>query len=505
MRVLRERQRFVDTAMIPFANVLLRRRPQMIPVRILSFLIALSLALTAAAKEQLVPISAVAAGANGTLFRTDVRIFNPSSTTDIQVEAQFLPINADGTNATVRPITVPKRQMLVFDNAVASLFSASGLGAMRFRSNDEFTVTSRTYTDSPNPLAPGTFGQFIPALEESRARLKGVILHLSGSSNLNLGFRSNTGVMNPNLSAAMVTFRLYSTTGILIKESAATNVPPRSVIQAGLGTLIGRNLLDFDNGYVTFESNQPLIGYSSVVDNRSSDQIFVAAVEDTGSPLPPATASLSIGDVTVTEGNSGTTNAMFTVGLSATVGQTVTAQFATANGTAEAGTDYVASSGTVTIPAGSASSSISVAVNGDTTQEQNETFVVNLTNAVNAPLVDSQGVGTINNDDEPASTAKTFEIAAREFAFTINPGGGSRFTVTVGDRVVLKLRSIGTETHGFQLPPFVDSVNLLSGGSVVERSFTVTEAGTFPFFCTVSSCGTGHDNMIGTMVVSEAP
>src|SRR5678815_426860 len=65
-------------------------------------------------------------------------------------------------------------------------------------------------------------------------------------------------------------------------------------------------------------------------------------------PLP----SLSINDVTVTEGNTGTVNANFTVSLNAPSGRPVTVDFATANGTAQAPGDYLAGSGTVTFAAG---------------------------------------------------------------------------------------------------------------------------------------------------------
>ena len=79
------------------------------------------------------------------------------------------------------------------------------------------------------------------------------------------------------------------------------------------------------------------------------------------------TPSLSIADASVTEGNSGTTTANFTVTLSAAATSTVTVNYATANGTATAGSDYVAASGTLTFTAGQTSKTIPVTVNGDTT------------------------------------------------------------------------------------------------------------------------------------------
>src|SRR5262249_9285223 len=112
-------------------------------------------------------------------------------------------------------------------------------------------------------------------------------------------------------------------------------------------------------------------------------------------PLP----DLSINDVAVTEGNSGTTNAVFTVSLSAASGRTVTVNFATTNGTATAGSDYAATNGTLTFAPGTMTRPITVRVNGDALNESDETFFVNLSTAVNASLSDTQGLGTIVNDD----------------------------------------------------------------------------------------------------------
>lgn len=72
---------------------------------------------------------------------------------------------------------------------------------------------------------------------------------------------------------------------------------------------------------------------------------------------------------------------------------------ATANGTATAGSDYTAKSGTLTFSPGQISKTISVAVAGDTTPEVNETFHVKLSGAANTTILDGSGKGTITNDD----------------------------------------------------------------------------------------------------------
>jgi hypothetical protein len=109
--------------------------------------------------------------------------------------------------------------------------------------------------------------------------------------------------------------------------------------------------------------------------------------------------TLSIDDVAKTEGNSGTSNATFTVTLSGPAAQTVTVQYATANGTASAPGDYTSTSGTLTFNPAQTSKTINVPVVGDTAVESNETFFVNLSNPTNAAIGDGQGQGTINNDD----------------------------------------------------------------------------------------------------------
>ena len=115
--------------------------------------------------------------------------------------------------------------------------------------------------------------------------------------------------------------------------------------------------------------------------------------------------SISINDVTLNEGNAGTTNFNFTVSLSNLSYQTVTVNAQTADGTAKTATsDYSGVASTpVTIAPNTSSQTFTVQVNGDTIFENDETFFVNLSGASNATILDAQGLGTVTNDDACAS------------------------------------------------------------------------------------------------------
>jgi uncharacterized repeat protein (TIGR01451 family) len=133
------------------------------------------------------------------------------------------------------------------------------------------------------------------------------------------------------------------------------------------------------------------------------------------------TPTLSIGNATVTEGNSGTTNAVFQVLLSAASGKTITVRYATASGSATTGRDFVPASGVLTFTPGMTSKSISVGVRGDTLSESNEFFFVNLSKPLNSAISQSQGIGTILDDDS-LPILSVNDIVVPE-------GGIARFTV----------------------------------------------------------------------------
>jgi uncharacterized repeat protein (TIGR01451 family) len=136
-------------------------------------------------------------------------------------------------------------------------------------------------------------------------------------------------------------------------------------------------------------------------DGLAIDDFSVTPHGGVPSPTPTPTPSLSVNDVAQAEGNAGTTNFVFTVSLSSPA-QTGGVSFTvnTADGTATAPSDYTAIvNGAGSIPEGSSSTQVTVSVNGDTTQETNETFFVNISGVTGAGVTDAQGQGTITNDD----------------------------------------------------------------------------------------------------------
>ncbi|MCC7261350.1 MAG: hypothetical protein IT369_02395, partial [Candidatus Latescibacteria bacterium] len=111
------------------------------------------------------------------------------------------------------------------------------------------------------------------------------------------------------------------------------------------------------------------------------------------------------GDLTAAEGNAGNSILAFVANLSAPSNQTVAVQYATINNTAQAGSDYVAASGTLTFTPGQTSKTVNVLVRGDMAFESDELLAFNLSNPANATLGDGQALATITNDDPVPSLA----------------------------------------------------------------------------------------------------
>lgn len=202
-----------------------------------------------------------------------------------------------------------------------------------------------------------------------------------------------------------------------------------------------------------------------------------------------ALPNLTINDVSLNEGNAGTTSYTFTVSLSAPAGPGgVTFDIATADGTATQPGDYTQKSLTAqTIPAGSSTYSFTVLVNGDTTPETNETFFVNVTNVTGANVTDGQGQGTIVNDDA-APNLMINDVSLNEgnagtttFTFTVSlsapaGAGGVTFDIATADGTAMQPGDYTQKTLTSQTIPAGSSTYtfdvLVNGDTTTENNET---------------------------------
>jgi hypothetical protein len=144
-----------------------------------------------------------------------------------------------------------------------------------------------------------------------------------------------------------------------------------------------------------------------------------------------------IDDVSLAEGETGTTLAGFTLSLSAPSGLVVGVAATTADGTATAGSDYTPGTSTVVFAPGGTVATLNVPLRGDRVWEADETLVVNLSSPVNATLADAQGVGTILNDDPQGLSIADVDViepvsGTRSAVFTVTLSPPSASPVTVG-------------------------------------------------------------------------
>lgn len=193
----------------------------------------------------------------------------------------------------------------------------------------------------------------------------------------------------------------------------------------------------FFNGTGTYYLGMIVDSSGQVVESNENDNSNTGQGLDYDA-VQIVVATLSIDDVTVSpEGDSGTRDAVFTVQLSHATSLEVTVDYATADGTAAAGTDYDGRSGTLTFPPNQTQQTIRVPVRGDTLDEIDEGFFVNLSNAAHAVIDDGQGAGTIIDDDPPPTvsiddvTVTEQNSGTTEAVFTVTLSGASGKVVEV--------------------------------------------------------------------------
>ncbi|MEH2173468.1 Calx-beta domain-containing protein [Nostoc sp.] len=189
--------------------------------------------------------------------------------------------------------------------------------------------------------------------------------------------------------------------------------------------ILGDNTFEPNEDITVILSNPSIItgAPNSTITNSSAT---VNIINDDSQPI------ISISDVSVSEGNTGTTtNANFTISLSNPSSQQITVNYNTSDGTANAAdSDYNSALGTITFNPGETSKTLSVGVVGDNKFETDEAFSVNLLGATNATIADSLGVATIINDDsQPTISISDVSVSEGNTGTTTN----ANFIVTLSN------------------------------------------------------------------------
>lgn len=220
------------------------------------------------------PISGSARGGNNAFFRTFARVFNPSSTQSVEVGASFLQAGQNNAAAPVVNFTLAPREVKVFEDIVGVLLGGSGLGAIRFGADAPFEVTGRIFTDSLCASAPGgTFGQFLRGSDASEALAKGVLLNLEVTPE----FRTNIGFANPSIADVTVTVTLIGPSGVVGGPVGIPIAPRGALSPTSLQTVFAQPGLSEKNLYLLFEAPSPVFAFASVLDNATTDSVYIAA------------------------------------------------------------------------------------------------------------------------------------------------------------------------------------------------------------------------------------
>jgi len=282
-------------------------------------------------------------------------------------------------------------------------------GNTRTSLQDGYTASAlKINSGYPTPIGPlflyhNTFLTDVPATDALALMNPGTGTFVQARNNVIAGTRYALYKVNPipwdgngnDLHTTDVS-RLVSWQGVRYDTLSAY----RGIGQEAQGISAAPLLVDPAGGHFEPQPSSPLVDRGFLLPGINDG--FLGPAPDIGAfetsvPLP----ALSVADVRVSEGPSGATLAQVVVALSAGSDQTVTVSYSTMDGTALAGSDYVAASGTLSFSPGSLERTIDVTVNGDLAVETDETFFVNLSDLSGATLLDGQAEATIANDDVP--------------------------------------------------------------------------------------------------------
>jgi plastocyanin len=262
-------------------------------VALLATILAVAMIGTGQARAGVVTLPAAASIQGGAPFYTDVRAFNTSYKTMLTVTATYQCFVGKCPSTSAQFIfTLLPRESREFDDMIASgvgFHSPDSGGAVEFSfvgPGDLLVVTSRLYSTSPSP----TVGMFIPALQGTDAHITTVLTSVRNGG-AGAGFRTNVGVFNPGLSSVTVNLQIYDQGAPAGSPVTLPSVAGHSGAQVNaIFTAAGVPQLSTESATIVVTASGPIFSYAAVIDNATTDPIFVVGAEDRPTtPLPTST------------------------------------------------------------------------------------------------------------------------------------------------------------------------------------------------------------------------
>jgi hypothetical protein len=230
-------------------------------------------------------------------FYSDVRAFNTSYSDSLAVTADYRCfIGACAPPPSTQTFTLAPRESKAFDDVCVSLFGqANTAGAVEFThagTAGQLVVTSRLYSTSPQ----STVGMFVPGLSLAVASPTTVLTSVRNGG-AGSGFRTNVGLYNPSpTSSATPGIRVYDGGALLGVTQLAEPLAPRTGAQINdVYAAVGAASTASENATVVVDGGGvALFSYASVIDNATSDPIFVVGAEDQSPPHGPQSVLVSV-------------------------------------------------------------------------------------------------------------------------------------------------------------------------------------------------------------------
>ena len=239
-----------------------------------------------------VTLPAAASIVGGAPFFSDVRAFNTSYANALDVTARYRCfINCAAVGVPEIQFTLAPRESRSFNDIVVSQFQTPGsAGGIEFEhsgTDEQLVVTSRLYSTAPEP----TVGMFIPGLPNNEAHPRTVLTSIR-----NGGFRTNVGAYNREDDPVTVTFTIFDG-GAQVGTPVSTSISGHSGAQVNnIFRAAGQEGHATENAVITVSADHEVFSYASVIDNNTTDPIFVRGAEDVAPQGSPANRTVHVGE-----------------------------------------------------------------------------------------------------------------------------------------------------------------------------------------------------------------